>query len=51
MTLDYNDSRVKTKTRIWDRAEIDSYNNEYYSNNRYYIEDNDGNDNDLNDDK
>lgn len=27
MTLDYNNSRVKIKTRIWDRAEIYSYNN------------------------
>lgn len=25
MTLDYNDSRVKTKTRVLDRAEIYSY--------------------------
>ena len=24
MTLDYNDSRVKTKTRVWDRVEINS---------------------------
>ena len=27
MTLYYNDSRVKTKTRVWDIAEIYSYNN------------------------
>ena len=50
MTLDYNDSRIKTKTRVWDKDKIDIYNNEYYSNNRYYIE-YDDNDNDLNDDE
>lgn len=33
MTSDYNDSRVKTKTRIWDRAEIYSYYNNYNENN------------------
>lgn len=27
MTLDYNDSRVKTKTRVGDRDKINSYNN------------------------
>ena len=27
MTLDYNNSRVKTKTGVWDRAEIYTYNN------------------------
>lgn len=26
MTLDYNDSRVKTKTRVGDKDEIDNYN-------------------------
>lgn len=26
MTLDYNDSRVKTKTRVIDKDEIDNYN-------------------------
>ena len=26
MTLDYNDSRIKTKTRVWDKDYID-YNN------------------------
>lgn len=26
MTLDYNDSRVKTKTRVGDKDEISSYN-------------------------
>ena len=57
MTLDYNDSRIKIKTGVWDKDKIDIYNNEYYgyssyySNNRYYIEDDDGNDNDLNDDE
>ena len=51
MTWAYNDSRVKTKTRIWDKDKIDIYNNEYFSNNRYYIEYDDGNDNDLNDDE
>ena len=45
----YNDSRVKIKTRIWDKDKIDIYNNEYYgynsyySNNRYYIEDDEEN--------
>ncbi len=36
MTLDYNDSRVKTKTRVWNRAEINSV--DYYVNNidNYY---------------
>ena len=54
MTWAYNDSRIKTKTRIWDKDKIDIYNNEcydyssYYSNNMYYIEDYDGNDNNLN---
>ena len=38
MTLDYNNSRIKTKTRVWDIAEIYSYNNivnyvNYYVNN------------------
>ena len=57
MTWAYNDSRIKIKTGVWDKDKIDIYNNEYYgyssyySNNRYYIEDNDGNDNDLNDDE
>lgn len=27
MTLDYNDSRVKNKTRVRDKDEIDNYNN------------------------
>ena len=27
MIWDYNNSRVKTKTGVWDRAEIYSYNN------------------------
>ena len=27
MTLDYNNSRVKIKTGVWDRAEIYTYNN------------------------
>lgn len=27
MTLDYNASRVKTKTRVGDKDEIDNYNN------------------------
>ena len=51
MTLYYNNSRVKTKTGVWDRTEIDSYNNEYYSYNSYYIDDNEDYNNDLNDDK
>ena len=51
MTLDYNDNRIKIKTGVWDKHKIDIYNNEYYSSNRYYIEDNDCNDNDLNNDE
>ena len=53
MTLYYNDNRVEIKTGIWDRAEIDIYNNEYYSYNSYYIEDDDddNDNNNLNDDK
>lgn len=34
MTSDYNDSRVKTKTRVWDKDEIDIY-NDYYSDDYY----------------
>ena len=51
MTSDYNDSRVKTKTRVWDKDEINIY-NDYYSNsnsgsnNRDYIDDNNGKDDD-----
>lgn len=51
MTSDYNNSRVKTKTRVWDKDEIDIYNDYYYysnsgSKNRYYIDDNNGKDDD-----
>lgn len=52
MTLDYNNSRIKTKTRVWDKDEIDIYNDYYYSNsnssnkNRDYIDDNNGKDDD-----
>lgn len=33
MTLDYNDSRVKTKTRVGDKDEINSDYNNYNGNN------------------
>lgn len=41
MTLDYNDSRVKTKTRVGDKDEIDNYNNivnsvDYYIKSKAY---------------
>ena len=47
MTLNYNDSRVKTKTRVWDRAEIDSDYNNYNGNNNDNIKI-DANNNDSN---
>ena len=40
MTLDYNDIRVKTKTRVWDRAEIYSDYNNYNGNNNNNNNDN-----------
>lgn len=46
MTSDYNNNRVKTKTIVWDKDEIDIYNDYYYSNsnsgsnNRDYIDNN-----------
>ena len=52
MTLDYNDSRIKTKTKVWDKDEIDIYNDYYYSNsnrgsnNIDYIDDNNCKDDD-----
>lgn len=50
MTWAYNDSRIKTKTIVWDRAEIYSYNNilncvNYCVNNidNYYYNNNENN--------
>ena len=36
MTLDYNNSRVETKTIVWDKDKIDIYNSNHYCYDGYY---------------
>lgn len=54
MTLDYNDSRIKTKTRVIDKDEIDSYNkvddsDDYYIKSKTYNNNSNSNSNRIKD--